>query len=172
MVNRAYECFVADRRANHRNPKGFLIVLLFRVAHGARGSRLRPRPISLPIGILYRVTVEWMLGVELPWKTRVGKGLRIDHGVGLVVNDNAVIGDWVTLRQATTIGSRYPGGGAPRIDDHVDIGANAVVIGDISVGFDSRVAAGAVVIENVPSQSTVVGNPGRIVGAARGGSGA
>ncbi|MBP6573270.1 MAG: serine acetyltransferase [Flavobacteriales bacterium] len=155
-----------DRRANARNPKGVLVMLWFRTLH-----LLRQSPISfilfLPLFILYRVTVEWFLGIELPWKTRIGPGFRIDHGQALIVNDGTVFGSNCTVRNSTTIGNRRLKDGtysrSPRFGDRVDIGANAVIIGPITIGNDVAIGAGAVVLKDVPSQHIAVGNPARIL---------
>lgn len=155
-----------DRRANKGNPKGMLVMALFRTAH-----LLRQHPISfvlfIPYFLLYRFFVEWLLGIELPWKTRIGPGLRIDHGQALVVNDGTVFGAGCTLRNGTTIGNKRAKDGtytrAPRFGNRVDIGANAVIIGPITIGDDVAIGAGAVVVKNVPAGHVAVGNPARIL---------
>lgn len=153
-----------DIRANRGQSKGALVVVSYRLAHAARGpSSRRPRLWAYPVGIVYRVLIEWVLGVEIPWGTQIGRRLRVFHGVGIVINDQSVLGDDVALRQSTTIGNKADGGGCPIIGDRVQIGAGAIVIGDISVGDDARVGAGAVVAKDVDSGTTVVGNPARPV---------
>ena len=155
----------ADIANNPRNPKAWLILVLFRLAAAARQPTDRPaRKTTLLYGCFYRVLVEWFLGVELPWKLRVGPGLRLMHVHGLVVHDATVIGSAVTLRQNVTIGLAHDDGRAPRIGDNVDIGASAIVLGDIEVGPGATIGAGAVVVKDVPAGATVVGNPARIVG--------
>ncbi|MBX2978424.1 MAG: serine acetyltransferase [Flavobacteriales bacterium] len=155
-----------DWRANAGNPKGRLVLLHFRLAH-----LLRQSPITFLLFIwyflLYRILVEWFLGIELPWKTRIGPGFRVDHGQALVVNDGTVFGADCCVRNSTTIGNKQLKDGtysrAPRFGDRVNIGANAVVIGPITIGNDVMIGAGAVVIKDVPSNSIVVGNPGRVI---------
>jgi putative colanic acid biosynthesis acetyltransferase WcaB len=111
--------------------------------------------------------VEWVLCIELPWKTRIGPGFRIDHGQALVINDGTVFGANCTVRNSTTIGNKRLKDGsysrAPRFGDRVDIVANAVIIGPITIGNDVLVGAGAVVFKDVPANSVVVGNPGRVI---------
>ncbi|WKZ65497.1 MAG: serine acetyltransferase [Flavobacteriales bacterium] len=155
-----------DWAANKGNPKGRVVMLLFRTAH-----LLRQNPAVAVLFfwyfLLYRVGVEWLLCIELPWKTRIGAGFRIDHGQALVVNDGTVFGAGCTVRNSTTIGNkRLPDGRysrAPQFGDRVDIGANAVIIGPITIGDDVAIGAGAVVVKDVPANSVAVGNPARIL---------
>src|SRR5690606_27498357 len=85
--------------------------------------------------------------------------LNIFHGQGLVINSDVVIGNYVTLRHNTTIGSAHESGLCPIISDHVEVGANVVIIGNIKIGENSKIAAGSVVIKDVPSNVLVAGNP-------------
>lgn len=149
------------------NIKSRLICLGFRFAHWCSSWRYRNNFIwvlCVPYLVLYRLFVEWTLGVEIPQKTKIGGGLRIEHGFGLVVNDQAVIGNNVTLRHGTTIGNK--GGGdkrCPVIGDRVNIGCSVVIIGGINIGDDVIIGAGSVVLGDVPSGSVVAGNPARIL---------
>lgn len=155
-----------DWKANSGNPKGKLVMLWFRIAH-----LLRQSPITLVLFfwyfILYRVVVEWFLGIELPWKTRIGPGFRVDHGQALVVNDGTIFGANCTVRNSTTIGNKRLKDGtysrAPRFGDRVDIGANAIIIGPISIGDDVAIGAGAVVLKDIPANCVAVGNPARVI---------
>jgi len=103
------------------------------------------------------------MGIDLEEKTVVGKGLRIYHGQGLVVNGNAVVGDFVLLRHNTTIGNAHHDGGSPIIGNNVEVGANAVIIGAIKIGDNSIIAAGSVVIKDIPPNCIAAGNPAKIV---------
>jgi putative colanic acid biosynthesis acetyltransferase WcaB len=161
--------FRADWKANKGNPKGRFITAYFRCA---QWFALRKRQkllwlLGMPVMVSYRLLVEWGLGCELPAKTRVGPGLIIFHGQGLVVNDNSVIGAHCILRHNTTIGNILRGNGVlsgcPVIGDRVELGANACVIGEILIGDDAKVGAGAVVVKNVPAGATALGNPARIL---------
>src|SRR4051794_5663783 len=107
---RVWSLIQADRRANPGNPKATLVLALFRLAQAARGDAASPRPASVPVGVLYRVLVDWVMGIELPWRTVVGAGLTLDHGHALVVHDHSVIGCGVTLRHSVTIGRRRSAG--------------------------------------------------------------
>jgi len=155
-----------DWRANKGNPKGRFVMILFRTMHLLRQS-LVTFILFLPLFVLYRLMVEWMLCIELPWKPRIGPGFRIDHGQALVINDGTVFGAGCTVRNSTTIGNkRAKEGGytrAPIFGDRVDIGANAVIIGPITIGDDVAIGAAAVVLRDVPSGHVAIGNPARII---------
>lgn len=152
-----------DWHANPRDVKSRLVLLGFRLAQLAMGSpdRLRLRAV-LPVA-LYRAWTEAGIGLELRPKTRVGGGLTIFHGYALVVNDHAVIGRGVVLRNGVTIGSREHGGATPRIGDGAEIGAGAIVLGPITIGAGARIGAGAVVLHDVPAGRAAVGNPAKLL---------
>lgn len=153
-----------DWRANRGQTKGQLVVAAYRLAHASRRPLgVRPRPWAVPIGLVYRVMVEWVLTVEIPWGTEIGRRLQVFHGAGIVINDRSVLGDDVAIRQHVTIGNSRPDGPCPVIGDRVELGAGCIVIGGITVGDDARVGAGAVVTKDVPAGATVVGNPARIL---------
>jgi len=156
-----------DWDVNQGNIKGRIVLVAFRAASAV--SRMRPllRWVCLPYVVLYRIVVEWILGIELPWRLSVGKGLRLYHGHALVVNDRARIGEGCVLRHCTTIGvgatSSDFTGDAPVIGDHVDIGSNVVIVGQVHVGNHATIGAGSVVISDVPAYGVAVGNPAKIV---------
>ena len=154
-----------DMDANKGNPKGMLVMVLFRIAHLLRRSTVT-FILFIPYFLLYRFFVEWLLCIELPWKTRIGPGFRIDHGQALVINDGTVFGAGCTVRNSTTIGNKRSRDGgytaSPRFGDRVNIGANAVIIGPVVIGDDAVIGAGAVVVKDVPAGHIAVGNPARI----------
>lgn len=156
-----------DWAANAGNWKARVVLLAFRLAVRIRAMPLPFVLLYSPYLVLYRVCVEWILGVELPWKLRVGPGLKLFHGMGLVVNDRAVIGANVILRHCTTIGVRETlalgEGEAPVLEDDVDVGSNVVILGGIRIGRGARIGAGAVITKDVPAGATAVGNPARIL---------
>ena len=105
-----------------------------------------------------------MTGIEIHPGATIGKGLFIDHGMGVIVGETAVIGDNVTMFQGVTLGGtgKEKGKRHPTIKDNVVIGAGAKVLGNIVVGNNVLIGANAVVIRDVPDDSTVVGVPGRV----------
>lgn len=156
-----------DLKENPNNIKAKIVLTLFRLAQVCRKS---PKPlfyILIPYLIFYRVIVEWFLCIELPWNTKVGKGLCLYHGQGLVVNDGTIFGENCTLRHNTTIGNKKLSDGSfsrsPIIKDNVDIGSNVVIIGPITIGEGSIIGAGSIVIRDVEPYSIVAGNPAKLI---------
>ncbi len=156
----------ADLAANRANPKGRFVMLAFRLTHAVRG-RGRPPLWSLPAVAVYRLVVDWLLGIEIPPSTRVGPGLCVWHGTGLVLHKRVQLGAGVTLRHGVTIGvlgdGRDEAAMAPILGDRVDVGAGAIVLGPITIGDDASIGAGAVVLCDVPAGATAVGNPARVL---------
>ena len=104
-------------------------------------------------------------GIEIHPGATIGKGLFIDHGHGVIIGETAIIGDNVTLYQGVTLGGtgKEKGKRHPTIEDNVMISAGAKVLGSFTVGENSKIGAGSVVVNEVPPNCTVVGIPGRIV---------
>lgn len=104
-------------------------------------------------------------GIEIHPGATIGKGLFIDHGHGVVIGETAILGDNVTLYQGVTLGGtgKEHGKRHPTIGDNVMISAGAKVLGSFTVGENSKIGAGSVVLHEVPPNSTVVGVPGRVV---------
>ncbi|MFW5646144.1 MAG: serine O-acetyltransferase [Acetivibrio ethanolgignens] len=104
-------------------------------------------------------------GIEIHPGAKIGKGLFIDHGNGVIIGETAIIGDNVTLYQGVTLGGtgKEKGKRHPTIGDNVMISAGAKVLGSFTVGENSKIGAGSVVLSEVPPNSTVVGVPGRVV---------
>jgi putative colanic acid biosynthesis acetyltransferase WcaB len=153
---------LCDWKVNKRNVRIQLFLCLFRLAHRARRPLdRRPRLVALPVGILYKLVSEWLLGIEIPWRTEIGPGLRLYHGYGTVINDGCKLGCNVILRHGVTLGHLFEGGPCPTIEDSVEFGAGAQVLGGVRVGRGARVGAGAVVTHDVPPSVTVVGIPAR-----------
>jgi len=107
----------------------------------------------------------WMTGIEIHPGAQIGKRLFIDHGMGVVIGETAIVGDDVTIYQGVTLGGtgKDKGKRHPTILSHVVIGTGAQVLGNITVGVNSRVGAASVVIDDVPDNSTIVGVPGHII---------
>ena len=106
----------------------------------------------------------WFTGIEIHPGARIGRCLFIDHGMGVVIGETAVIGNNVTLYQGVTLGGtgKERGKRHPNINDNVVIGAGAKILGNITIGENSYIGANAVVIQNTPPHSTVVGVPGHV----------
>ncbi len=121
-----------------------------------KGLPLVPRLVSM--------FARAVTGIEIHQGARLGHGLFIDHGMGVVIGETAVVGEDVTLYQGVTLGGtgKEKGKRHPTIEDNVVIAAGASVLGPITVGKNSKVGAGAVVLKDVPENCTVVGVPGRL----------
>ena len=104
-------------------------------------------------------------GIEIHPGATIGKGFFIDHGTGVIIGETTIIGDNVTLYQGVTLGGtgKETGKRHPTLEDNVMVSAGAKVIGSFTVGRNSKIGAGSVVIEEVPPNCTVVGVPGHIV---------
>lgn len=104
-------------------------------------------------------------GIEIHPGAKIGKGLFIDHGHGVVIGETTVIGDNVTIYQGVTLGGtgKERGKRHPTIQDNVMISAGAKVLGSFTIGENSKIGAGSVVLKEVPPNSTVVGVPGHVV---------
>lgn len=104
-------------------------------------------------------------GIEIHPGAQIGKGLFIDHGHGVIIGETTVIGDNVTLYQGVTLGGtgKERGKRHPTVGNNVMISAGAKVLGSFTIGDNSKIGAGSVVLSEVPPNSTVVGVPGRVV---------
>lgn len=117
---------------------------------------------------LARMFSQWgrsLTGIEIHPGAKIGRGLFIDHGMGVVIGETTEIGDDCTIYQGVTLGGtgKDKGKRHPTLGNNVLVGAGARVLGPFKVGDNSRIAAGAVVLEEVPPNSTAVGVPARIV---------
>lgn len=104
-------------------------------------------------------------GIEIHPGATIGKGLFIDHGSGVIIGETAVIGNNVTLYQGVTLGGtgKEKGKRHPTLEDNVMVSAGAKILGSFTIGANSKIGAGAVVLKEVPPNCTVVGVPGKIV---------
>jgi serine O-acetyltransferase len=138
---------------------GVHALLAHRAAHALHeaGMPLLPRMIA---AVSRAVT-----GIEIHPAARIGRGLFIDHGMGVVIGETAELGDDVTLYQGVTLGGTgfATGKRHPTVQGNVTIGSGAKLLGPITVGHGSKIGANSVVIHDVPANSTVVGNPGHPV---------
>jgi len=141
---------------------GLHALTLHRFSHrlwsqGAPGLKLLARALSQ--------LSRWVTGIEIHPGARIGQGVFIDHGMGVVIGETAVIGNQCLLYQGVTLGGTGKAHGKrhPTLADNVVVGAGAKVLGAITVGANTRIGAGSVVLRNVAPNSTVVGIPGRVI---------
>lgn len=138
---------------------GFHAIILHRIAHFLhhKGFILFPRLISH--------LSRFFTGLEIHPGAKIGEGVFIDHGMGVVIGETAEIGDNVTIYQGVTLEGtgKEKGKRHPTIHDHVIIGTGAKVLGNIQIGAGARIGAGSVILQPVPPGATVVGIPGRVV---------
>ncbi len=107
----------------------------------------------------------FITGIEIHPGAKIGSAILIDHGMGVVIGETAVIGNRVTIYHGTTLGGtgKETGKRHPTVGNDVVIGAGAKVLGPITIGDNSKIGANSVVLKNVPENSTVVGIPGKII---------
>lgn len=137
----------------------FKVILSYRVAH----KLYRKKHYFLARWISQRAARK--TGIEIHPGARIGKGLFIDHGSGVIIGETTVIGDNVTLYQGVTLGGtgKEKGKRHPTLKDNVMVSAGAKILGSFTIGENSKIGAGSVVLEEVPPNCTVVGVPGRVV---------
>jgi serine O-acetyltransferase len=155
-----------DLRTHEGNlfEQGFWAVAVHRFGNWRMGL---PRLIRPPFTLLYRILfkwVEWTCGITLPYTTRLGRRVRIWHHSGMILHARS-IGDDVHIRHNTTFGvvRRDQNCEIPIIEDRVDIGCGACILGNVVVGHDSAIGANAVVVSDVPPYSVAAGVPARVV---------
>lgn len=138
---------------------GLHALALHRVAHWLHGRRVSflPRLIS-HLG-------RFLTGIEIHPGATLGRALFIDHGMGVVIGETAIVGDYCLIYQNSTLGGtgKETGKRHPTLGNNVIVGAGAKVLGNIEIGDHVRIGAGSIVLRHVPSDCTVVGVPGRII---------
>jgi serine O-acetyltransferase len=144
------------------------ILLCYPGFHAVRFHRLAHWLYRHRLFLLARLVSQWvrfLTGIEIHPGAKIGKGLFIDHGAGVVIGETAEIGDNVTIYQGVTLGGtgKEKGTRHPTIGNDVMIAAGAKILGNITVGDRAKIGAGAVVVRSVPPDATVVGVPGRVV---------
>jgi len=142
--------------------KGYQAVQAYRVGHWLWGAGRRD------LAYFVQMRVSEVFGVDIHPAARIGRGVMIDHAHSIVIGETAVVGDNVSMLHSVTLGGtgKEDGDRHPKIGDGVMIGAGAKILGNIHVGRCSRIAAGSVVLADVPACSTVAGVPARVVGEA------
>jgi len=138
---------------------GLWAVWIYRLSHWLWRHKLR-----LPARVLSQIS-RFYTGVDIHPAALIGQRLFIDHAMGVVIGETAIVGSDVTMYQGVTLGGTGKGHGKrhPTVCDGVFIGNNANILGNVTVGENSRVGAGSVVLSDVPPNSTVVGVPAHIV---------
>lgn len=144
------------------------VVLLYPGLHALIAHRIAHRLLLWKIPFIPRflsMMSRILTGIEIHPGAQIGRRFFIDHGMGVVIGETTIIGDDVLIYQGVTLGGtgKEAGKRHPTIGNFVTIGAGAKVLGNITIGENSRIGAGSVVVDNVPENSTVVGIPGRIV---------
>ena len=137
---------------------GLHAVIIHRMTHGLWKGRMR---------LLARLLSHFgrfMTGIEIHPGAQIGNALFIDHGMGVVIGETAIIGDNVTLFQGVTLGGtgKETGKRHPTLGSNIVVGAGAKILGNIDIGDNSYIGANAVVLKSIPANSTVVGVPGHI----------
>ncbi len=142
--------------------KGYQAVQAYRVAHWLWTEGRRD------LAYFLQMRISEQFGVDIHPNAKLGKGIMIDHAHSIVIGETAVVGDNVSMLHSVTLGGtgKEDGDRHPKIEDGVLIGAGAKVLGNIRVGHCSRIAAGSVVLADVPPCKTVAGVPAKIVGEA------
>jgi serine O-acetyltransferase len=137
----------------------FKVILRYRVAH----KLYLKKHYFLARWISQRAARK--TGIEIHPGATIGKGLFIDHGSGVIIGETTIIGDNVTLYQGVTLGGtgKEQGKRHPTLEDNVMVSAGAKILGSFTIGENSKIGAGSVVLEEVPPNCTVVGVPGRVV---------
>ncbi|WP_323036097.1 serine O-acetyltransferase [Pararhodobacter sp.] len=142
--------------------KGYQAVQAYRIGHWLWNSG------RVDMASFVQMRISEMFGVDIHPAARIGKGIMIDHAHSIVIGETAVVGDDVSMLHSVTLGGtgKEDGDRHPKIGNGVLIGAGAKVLGNIKVGCCSRIAAGSVVLADVPPSATVAGVPARIIGEA------
>ena len=142
--------------------KGFQAIQAYRVGHWLWKEGHKDMSYML------QMRISETFGIDIHPAAKIGKGLMIDHAHSIVIGETAVVGDNVSMLHAVTLGGtgKEEEDRHPKIGDGVLIGAGAKVLGNITIGCCSRIAAGSVVLRDIPPSSTVAGVPAKVVGKA------
>lgn len=155
-----------DLRANGWSLRPCSMVIAYRIAHFCSVWRKRNVLNNLwaaPVLVLYRLVTECLFGYEIQAAATIGRRFTIHHGYGVVINKFVVAGDDFTLRHGVTIGNAGAKNMAcPTIGNGVELGANAILLGDIVIGNNVTIGAGSVVLDSVPDNALVVGEKARV----------
>lgn len=163
-------CIKECRKIKQRDPaarNNFEIIILYSGLHAVANHRIAHFFYKIKLFFIARLISQisrFFTGTEIHPGAEIGKGLFIDHGMGVVIGETSIVGDNCTIYQGVTLGGtgKDKGKRHPTIGNNVMIGAGAKVLGPINVGDNSKIAANAVVLSDVPDNSTCVGVPARI----------
>ncbi|MFA6942046.1 MAG: serine O-acetyltransferase EpsC [Clostridiaceae bacterium] len=161
--------YVNNVMKNDPAAKNFLeVVLLYPSVHAIVFYRISHFMFNKNLFFLARFVSQFarfLTGIEIHPGAKIGKGLFIDHGMGVVIGETCEIGNDVTIYQGVTLGGtgKDKGKRHPNIEDNVIIGSGAKILGPITIGSSSKIGANAVVLRDVPSNSTAVGIPAKII---------
>ena len=170
-VKDLFEFIHSIQQRDPAKPGFWHVVLAYPGAHAVFwhriGHALWGWGLHLP-GMLVSQMSRFLTGIEIHPAAKIGKRLFIDHGMGVVIGATTAIGDDVTIFHGATFGSRDSEGGQeekrhPTIGDRALVGANATILGPVTVGNDTRIGANAVVLQDVPDGATAVGIPAEII---------
>lgn len=142
--------------------KGFQAVQCYRISHWLWQTN------RVALAQFFQMRSSEVFGIDIHPAARIGKGIMIDHAHSIVIGETAIVGDNVSMLHSVTLGGtgKEEEDRHPKIGDGVLIGAGAKVLGNITIGACSRIAAGSVVLQDIPSCKTVAGVPAKIVGSA------
>jgi serine O-acetyltransferase len=143
--------------------QGFQALVVYRIFRWFHEHGIPAQPIRFFVERL----AEIVTGISIPAQAHIGKGLRIHHFGGIIIHSETVIGEGCTLYHGVTLGDRGGWGGAPRIGNHVMIGAGAKILGDVTVGDNCRIGANAVVTTSIPPHCVAIGVPAVVKEIAR-----
>lgn len=150
----------SDYTANKDSRKGLIIVFAYRIANYFYYHKNRiVKLIGFPVRKFRSLIFKYIMGIEIPDMAKIGYGLCIWHGNGLIIHPEVTIGNNVTLRHNITIGNKGKGTKCPTIGNNVEIGAQSIIIGEINICDNVTIGAGTVLTKSVPANSIVYGNP-------------
>lgn len=149
--------------------KGKVVVKLYYfigVMRKPEWGRFYKYAVYFPLYVIYKMITDLILKCEIPPSCEIRKDLKVYHATWVVINSNAQIGNNVVLRQNTTIGKKMLQNvdvGSPKIGHNVNIGANCVVLGPVTIGEGAIIGAGPVVVKDIESGSSYAGNPAKLI---------
>ncbi|WP_304610841.1 serine O-acetyltransferase [Saccharophagus sp. K07] len=161
-----WELIKEDWVANGRDwtRPGFRALAVYRF--GVWRMTIKPKYLRAPLSLIYRFLfrrIRNRYGIEFPYSVQAGRRIVIEHQSAIVIHGDVVMGDDCIIRQGVTLGNRHLNKpfDAPRLGNRVNVGAGAKILGGVSIGDDAVIGANAVVLHDVPANTTVVGIPAK-----------